>query len=118
MEKCVLIAEVELAETNHSPCLEGTGHFYGYATELRANLQAVMDDTLLVQLALPSQPREQWLVEPLHETLTGSLLLLQKCLRDVTKLVQLYQQEEASAGQRQTAASQCQCARMKGKSLG
>lgn len=118
-ETCAPSAGEESTGTNPSRLAELTELYSGYATELRAHLQAVLEDLLRLQ-KLDSQSRQQGLFKD-----DGSAEILNLCLK---KLLNASASATASgvaaqllvdlAGRQKTSDSSCQCARMKGKSLG
>lgn len=119
MEEHVRHVEEVSRVTVHSQYPERMVCFSGFATAILADLQAAQDDLLLAQLVTPVFPQvERSLAVGLQEILTLCQSRLGRCSQLVTALTRLSQQEAASAGQQQTVASQCQCAAMKGKSLG
>lgn len=119
MEKCVQIAEAGLVGTSPSPLAEEVDRCCGYVTELHVSLQVVMDQVAeALRLAQPSQMHGLSTGVGLRETLHHCRRTLWDCSRIVTVLGQHLRQREDSDGQKQTADSQCQCTRMKGRSLG
>lgn len=118
-ENSAPLVEVESVETDRSLLATEMARFSGFATAILANLQEAQDDLLLAQLVAPVFPQvERSLAVGLQEILTLCLSRLGRCSQLVTALTLLSQQKAASAGQQQTVTSQCQCAAMKGKSLG
>ena len=117
-EKSARLAEAELAETDHSQLANTMARCYGYATELLVTLEAVLSleeaikqDQQLCKAGLCS-------VESLAGKLRDYLKARNRIYQIAMESHQLLWQGAGLAGQKQSNVSQCQCARMKGKSLG